>query len=396
MKRFQKIKKGSNLGMCTFLSRNIRITLSGWVILTLLSASATLQAQAQETLTLPTAKVGKSVLVIVEPKVDEAKLKPYREIIAKGPGSAAALDAQMTIGKICLEEKAYSVALREFKKLPQFSSDDPKKEELQYYIIQCLSFTKQDQEALENAQKHLAEYPSGEYTGEVRDLICQAYFNTGKFNETLTTFQLLNGGVSKSPFREKTVLLVAKANGYLKNYQEGIVLLEKFVSDYPHSALQNEALIERARQRLRLTDLDRAIEDYRSALVTSDDKDEQSLIQYEIAALYFQKGDLRKTIEEYQRVLDLYPSEIYSPAASFQIGLSLFELNEYQKSIEQFKKTEQVFPSYQSKDRLYFFTGQALLGLGKKEEAKEFFRRVVNEYPTSSLKQAAEKLLAGS
>jgi len=119
----------------------------------------------------------------------------------------------------------------------------------------------------------------------------------------------------------------------------------------------------------------------------------KSKAQYEIASIWFIKGDKRRAAAEFQKIIDLYPNEQVASYAAFRVGYCLMGLKEYESAVKQFEKAEELYKDFPQKDWLLYFTGKCLHELGRTQEGNTYLQRLISEYKGSSLVTAAKRLL---
>ncbi|MFH0989898.1 MAG: tetratricopeptide repeat protein [bacterium] len=388
--------------------KNIILILSLSIVFVSLSVS-------QDVPTFPTAKVGNKVLVFIEPKIDEAKIEPLRQQLKKQLGTPAAAETQISIAMLFYDERVYSQAVNEYKVFLSTYNKHQKGDEAQVYLMRSYSALRQDQNALDEAQKFIVNNPGSKYVDDTKEIICHSYYQLGKYQEAINQYAIISQKSSKSDLREKSYFLTGKAYGQLSRYDEGISHLEQFVRNNPSSELLADTYVELGRYytHFKATDfkmdkkehnkvfvlikerLTKAIQNYQLALSKTATSDQRVKAQYELASTYLQLGEREKAIEELKTLLSLYPSESYSSIAGYRLGVCLFELKKYGDAIDQFAKLERIYPDYPNKDGILFFVGQSYLGDGKKDLAAEKFRMLLSKYPKSNFKGAVESILKG-
>jgi len=289
-----------------------------------------------------------------------------------------------------------------------------------------LSFQSQQfEDALQQSQNYLAQYPSGKYENEIRSMMGEVWFQTGNYKESITLFEKNNLKDERSLkayqrscwyyglelyrkqiwqeadlyFRKgfnlqqdpivaagcrywyaESLFRQGKWDASLQQYQKFLELPLN-----PKPAYYIDAWYGMGWAALRLDKIENASEAFRQYLTLS--KESENSIQYQDALL--RAGDCEMALKNYAEAMQWYYKSTqtqnpYLDYSWYKIGLLNYRLEKYSEAINTWKKVIQQYPKSKYREAALDQSGDTYLKwMTDYAQASQASRTLIAEYPNS-------------
>jgi tetratricopeptide (TPR) repeat protein len=309
----------------------------------------------------------KARLLIAETYISEGKtdqgIEYYRKLIADPNFDRDSKTlAEIKLADLLRHENRFQEAIQQYERIVQEYPDSEYADEAQYLIGLCYYSieprTKENVEkAIEAFQKLIDNYPSSNNIADAYFGIAQSRKDLGEMGDDTQWAKIIEiCDYINSNFAdkedEKTQRIVANAN-LLKVYA---------VEKAGTTEVGADALIASLRR----------VVESRTA-----DEEARARSQLKIGHLLFEAEKYQEAIPEYQKVVDLFPNSAVTPLALYQVAVCYYKLQQYDAAAQTAKAALKYDLDPDMLVSVNYTLGLSLEKLGQEQEAIDAFKIVV-------------------
>ena len=223
--------------------------------------------------------------------------------------------------------------------------------------------------------------------------IGEAYQSIGMYAEAVKFYEKVKILDSQKTYRDRVFLNLGEIHLENKNYDEAMLVGQKFLRIYPRSKWTPDAMKLLARALRGQGKFRDAIKTYEDLLERSTDKAE---IHFLVAETYTDMNQLTDAVQSYQKAIVTYDRQErvipgYLQNAYYHLGTSLFKLNRFGPALEALKSAKELFPDNPLRDWADYLMIDGLEKLGDPLKVAEGLNRLVKAGNSDDLtRQAAE------
>ncbi|OQX79714.1 MAG: hypothetical protein B6D56_06560 [Candidatus Omnitrophica bacterium 4484_70.1] len=254
------------------------------------------------------------------------------------------------IGECLLKEKKFEKARANFEKIA--SSEIRRYSYINYYLSRE-NYTK----ALALIEEFLKRFPESEYFLYVYLDKAEVFYKLGRIKDALYIYQK----ISETP----SVMV---------------------------KSIKDKARYGIAWCYLKLGDFDRAIEEFKNILTTTDNISFRLSAQIQIADIYQEKGLYELALKNYNKILEEYPDNIYADYIQFQIGMLFLKNEKWEEAILSFRNLERRFPFSKLIPQANYYLATAYFSEGKYLYTQKILEKNWNRFGNTSLEEKARYL----
>ena len=223
----------------------------------------------------------------------------------------------------------------------------------------------------------LEKYPTHEIAESALLGLQEVLQKTGKSNEFETYMAMFRNANPKSNQLESIEFEAAKSKYFNQQYDGAIMSFERFLSQYPNSAMAAEARYLIADSWYRLKDYPKALENYYLVADIPGFERHNRVIQ-RIAELEYALGHLDKSTDYFSKLEKIAATKKEQFSAWNGLMNIYFESGRYDKAIEyanQIIEKGQVAPN--AKNEALLTIGKSYLQIGDKGKARKYFEKTL-------------------
>ncbi len=255
----------------------------------------------------------------------------FTAILDKYPESEYADDAQYFIARSFFDEGNYEQAHREFQDVK--SENNMILAQARYFGSLSLLRLRRNQEALENYEKFVAEFPDSVF-------VTAAYFDMGTIQARMKEYEEADRNYRQAIQHTKDKLTKGMiqyqiGNNYFdgKNYQRAINAYQELIKQYSDNPNVPEAYFMIAECYWFLKDYKNALDAYIKALNNDRPMSKNTgQIMNQIGQCYSLLGNKEAAMEWFQNVMDKYPEADISIEAAYGKITALKDLKRYEEA----------------------------------------------------------------
>ncbi len=326
--------------------------------------------------------------------------KTFDKIFAEARNVDILAEVTLSRGIAYLLEQNYLKAIDEFKKLLPLGPESRFYQESDRYIRQALialvdKYSKQGGNLpILYSYSDFVSLPIGDINNPQTLLqIGEAYQSIGMYAEAVKFYEKVKMLDSQKTYRDRVFLNLGEIHLENKNYDEAMLVGQKFLRIYPRSKWTPDAMKLLARALRGQGKFRDAIKTYEDLLERSTDKAE---IHFLVAETYTDMNQLTDAVQSYQKAIVTYDRQErvipgYLQNAYYHLGTSLFKLNRFGPALEALKSAKELFPDNPLRDWADYLMIDGLEKLGDPLKVAEGLNRLVKAGNSDDLtRQAAE------
>ena len=143
---------------------------------------------------------------------------------------------------------------------------------------------------------------------------------------------------------------------------------------------------------LKLGDFEKAIEEFKNILATTDNISFRLSAQIQIADIYQEKGLYELALKNYNKILEEYPDNIYTDYIQFQIGMLFLKNEKWEEAILSFRNLEKNFPFSKLIPQANYYLATAYFSEGKYLSAQKILEENQEKFKNTSVEDKARYL----
>ena len=296
--------------------------------------------------------------------------------------------AEVTLSKgiAYLLEQNYLKAIDEFKKLLPMGPESRFYQESDRYIRQAL-IALVDKYSNQNGNlpilysySDFISLPIGDINNAQTLLqIGEAYQSIGMFAEAVKFYEKVKVRDSQKTYRDRVFLNLGRIHLEKKNFDDAVLVGQKFLQIYPRSKWIPDAMKFLAQALRGRGEFENAIKIYEELLARPVDKAE---VHYLMAENYSDMKRLTDAVQSYQKAISVYDRQertvpVYLQNAYYHLGMSLYKLNRFGPAFEALKSARELFPDNSLRDWADYLIIESLEKLGDPLKVAEGLNRLV-------------------
>ena len=312
-------------------------------------------------------------------KSEVAKLAAIKE---KGD---VTVSAQLKIGQIYFQQKAYDEARVLFRQMQQFAEDNDQKKSIQYYLTLTYAYQKLTDKAVAGYTEFNGSF-KGDPMADNLPLVIGSLFLTGdpQTNDPQKAAEFFKEGAQIYPngrFVNETLTQQANSLIALKRYEEALGTFSNFLKRKPKKELACQAEFGIATVLKETGKLPDAIAQFKKVRDTFADTPQAEQSAFWVGQLSLQKNDTDAAIKEFKAFLNKFPKSELFPTAKFGLAQAYVNKKDNPTAMKLFKEVADDSPKSMPAPFTFFQRAALLAGDQKVDEMMALMKEFIQKYP---------------
>ena len=295
------------------------------------------------------------------------------------------VSAQLKVGQIFFQQKAYDEARVLFRQMQQFAEDNDQKKSIQYYLTLTYAYQKLTEKAVQGFNDFNAAF-KGDPMADNLPLLIGSLFLTGdpKTSDPEKAAAYFKEGSQTYPngrFANETLTQQANTLIQLKRYDEALATFTDFLKRKPKQELACAAEFGIGTVYRETTKLPQAIAQYKKVRDTYAGTPQAEQSAFWVAQLSLQKTDIPGAIKEYTSFLEKFPKSELFPTAKFGLGQALVAKKDNAGAMKLFKELADEYPKSTPAPYTFFQRASILSQDQKVDEMIALMKEFIQKYP---------------
>lgn len=184
--------------------------------------------------------------------------------------------------------------------------------------------------------------------------------------------------------KEEEALFVAKKAIEDGFYDVSLSLLQRFLDNYPQSALKKDADFYIGQCYFYQKKYQEAIKQFSVILDLPGSSSMYDTLYYWLAESYFKNNEFDNAYNFYEKLTNAYPKSSYGLAAAYSLGWCLFEENKFSEAKEKFLQFKNKYPQDTLAQEAAFKAAECLYNLKDYAQLKTYIENFIKEYPKTT------------
>ena len=327
---------------------------------------------------------------------NDAALEQYTTLLKQYPNSPEA-DAALENARAIYIDQGKTSEYVSFARSMGKSISGTQEDQLAYQEAEVQFNNGNFPAAARKFEDYLAKFPEGKFSLEALYYKSEIYFNQKDWPKAASGYEVLSDRVPHK-FGEKSLLNAARLNFFdLKNYEKSEKYFQKLKDFASNQETRLEAMRGLLRSQYQLSKWNEAVENARDLLsqkgIGTDDK---VLANMALARSFKNNNQCDQAITQYRAIIALSKSA-YAAEARYEIAHCYFTMGRFNDAEKAAFEVINKAGSYEDWiTRAYILLGDVYMKSNDFFNAKATFQSVVDNAKIETLRQEAEKKLAGA
>jgi len=185
-------------------------------------------------------------------------------------------------------------------------------------------------------------WPQGSFAGDAAFMQGECLFKLGEYQQALEVYTQV-GEAAGPEFAALSLLHGGQAACKLKQWEQGLALLTRFVAEHPDNEQLPEATYEQAWAKQNLGQQDEALTLYEQ-VTASTDREVAARARFMIGEIYFEKKDHREAVRNFFKVAYGYGYPEWQANAHYEAGRCFEVLEKPDQAVSSYREVVEKFP----------------------------------------------------